>query len=143
MTEERFAALAAAYGADIGRWPEGEREAARGLAVRPDLRALLESEADLDHQLWQATIAAPSHRLSEAVIAMAPAPRRAGGGLARWLTAVGVASGMAAACAAGVAMGATFAPHALINAMVPGHAQPQPQSQPEETALDGGFGGDV
>jgi hypothetical protein len=142
MTEDRFAALAAAYGADIGRWPEGEREAARRLAALPELRATLQTEADLDHLLWQATTAAPSHALSEAVIAMAPPARRTGGELMRWLMGVGVAGGMIAACAAGVAMGATFAPHALINAMTP-HAQPQQPSAPEETALDGGLGGDV
>lgn len=143
MTEERFAALAAAYGADISRWPEGEREAARRLAARADLRATLEAEADLDHLLWQATTTAPSHALSEAVIALAPPERRRGSGLIRWLAAAGVAGGMAVACAAGVAMGATFAPHALINAMTP-HAAPQPQpAAGEETALDGGLGGDV
>lgn len=142
MTEERFAALAAAHGADIGRWPEGEREAARRLAARSDLRAVLAAEAELDHLLGQATTVAPSHALSDAVIAMAPPERRRRGGLVRWLAAAGVAGGMITACAAGVAMGATFAPHALINAITP-HAASQPQPPSEETALDSGLGGDV
>lgn len=142
MTEERFAALAAAYGADVGRWPEGEREAARTLAAGAEARRVLAAEADLDHLLWQATTTAPSHALSETVIALAPAARSAGGVL-RWLAALGVAGGMAIACAAGVAMGATFAPHALINVMTP-HAPLQPAAPTaEETALDGGLGGDV
>ncbi|MGA0600078.1 hypothetical protein ACO2Q3_05165 [Caulobacter sp. KR2-114] len=142
MTDERFAALAAAYGADIGRWPEGEREAARRLAAQAPARDVLAAESDLDHLLWQATTAAPSHALSEAVIAMAPPARRTGGEILRWLAAVGVAGSMVAACAAGVVMGATFAPHALINVMTP-HASPQAQPPSEETALDGGLGGDV
>ncbi|HEX7758197.1 MAG TPA: hypothetical protein VF459_01755, partial [Caulobacteraceae bacterium] len=69
MTQERFAELARAYGADIGRWPEGEREAARRLATpeadNPAARAMLEDEAALDHLLWQATTPSPSLVLSD------------------------------------------------------------------------------
>ncbi len=142
MTQERFAELAMAYGADIGRWPEGEREAARRLAgaeAAPGTASVaLEAESVLDHLLWRATAASPSLALSDRVIALAPPARAAPGWLARWLTGVGVATGLAGACAAGVAMGVVFAPHALINVVTPIHAPPQG----EEAAAGDAFGVD-
>ena len=44
MTPERFEHLADAYGGDLRRWPEAEREAARRLLDnRPDLAARLQA----------------------------------------------------------------------------------------------------
>jgi hypothetical protein len=140
MTEERFAALAAAYGADIGRWPEGEREAARRLAGDDRAMAALDAEAALDHLMWQASTPAPSLALTDAVVALAPRPRPARGPLARWLTGVGVTAALAAAGAAGVAIGAVLTPHALINAVLPAHATPNGE---EAIAVDAGWSGDI
>ena len=145
MTRERFAELALAYGADIGRWPEGEREAARRLAADPAARAVLEDEAALDHLLWRAVTPSPSLALNDRVIALAPRQRAPRGRLAAWLTGAGVAAGLAAACAAGVAMGAAFAPHALINAVTPAHAAPQGEEAAagETLGVDSGNAGDI
>lgn len=48
MSGERFAELADAYGGDIGRWPQPEREAAREYAKNSDPGGALERAADLD-----------------------------------------------------------------------------------------------
>lgn len=48
MSAERFAELAAAYGGDIGRWPQIERAAARQYARNVDADSTLERAADLD-----------------------------------------------------------------------------------------------
>lgn len=58
MTEDRFEALVAAYGADPMRWPDAERPAAQRLAATDSPRvsaALAEAEA-LDGMLAQATV---------------------------------------------------------------------------------------
>lgn len=140
MTEERFAALAAAYGADIGRWPEEEREAARRLAGDGAAMAALEAEAALDHLMWQAATPAPGPALSDAVIAMAPRARPARGPVLRWLTGIGVGAALAAAGATGAAVGAVLTPHALINAILPAHAAPAAE---ETMAFDSGWTGDA
>jgi hypothetical protein len=55
---DRLRALVAAYGSDLGRFPEGEREAARALVRESaEARALVEAEAGLDERL--ARVAAP------------------------------------------------------------------------------------
>lgn len=140
MTDERFAALAAAYGADIGRWPEEDREAARRLAGDKGAMATLDAEAALDHLMWQAATPAPSAALSDAVIARAPRARPRRGPLARWLTGIGVGAGLVAAGAAGVAIGAVMTPHALINAVLPAHAAPAAE---ETIAVDSAWSGDA
>lgn len=49
LTEERFRKLAEAYGSQLERWPAAERKAARELVLkRPELRACLAAEAELD-----------------------------------------------------------------------------------------------
>lgn len=48
MSAERFAELAEAYGGDIGRWPQGERAAARDCARSAEAAGMLERAADLD-----------------------------------------------------------------------------------------------
>lgn len=52
MRKERFRQLLAAYGADPGRWPAGERDAALALlAAEPELRALVGRERWLNDLL--------------------------------------------------------------------------------------------
>lgn len=48
MNAERFEALTAAYGGDIGRWPQAERAAAREFAKNPVAVEALARAADLD-----------------------------------------------------------------------------------------------
>ncbi|TXI06389.1 MAG: hypothetical protein E6Q76_09800 [Rhizobium sp.] len=48
MNGERFEALVAAYGGDIGRWPQTERAAAREFAQSPTAAKALAGAADLD-----------------------------------------------------------------------------------------------
>jgi len=74
MDETRFKALAEAYGGDLARWPEAERDAAEGfLADHPGQAAPILSEASVLDQL----LASPgdlqvSPALEEAVLASAP-----------------------------------------------------------------------
>jgi hypothetical protein len=48
MKAERFEALTAAYGGDIGRWPQAERAVAREFARNPVAVEALARAADLD-----------------------------------------------------------------------------------------------
>lgn len=104
MTYERFETLADAYGGDLRRWPEAEREAARALLDSDPRATVLLREADgLDALLDAAPRPAPSHVLREAVIAGAAGvglrARRRGPGPLAWLSGAGWA---AAACAGAV-----------------------------------------
>ncbi len=106
MTYERFETLADAYGGDLRRWPEAEREAARVLLDSDPRAAVLLCEADgLDALLDAAPRPAASPALREVVIAGAAgaglhAQRRGPGPLA-WLSG----AGWAAAACAGVVFG--------------------------------------
>jgi len=122
LSEVRFQALAEAYGGDITRWPAEEREAATlTLALFPDLAdGLLADESRLDAALdsWRPSVV--SHRLQQAILEAAPAPRRTYG-FVGWLRGAGLGAGLAAACAAGVVMGAQMSsldqPPAEVNAL--------------------------
>jgi len=118
MTEERFAALAEAYGGEIGRWPEAERFAASTFAAAHPLDAqrLLTPERQLDRVLEAAPLAAPSAALRQAVIAAGPLARAAGQAW-RWITGVGLGLGLSAACAAGVVVGLTETPPSVVRAI--------------------------
>ncbi|WEK58317.1 MAG: hypothetical protein P0Y52_01905 [Candidatus Brevundimonas phytovorans] len=113
MTYERFEHLADAYGGDLRRWPEGEREAARALLARDPRAAGLLAEADgLDALLDAAPRPAASHALREAVIASAAgaglkARRRGAIGPLAWLSG----AGWAAAACAGVVFGVNLTSH--------------------------------
>ncbi len=48
MNAERFGELTAAYGGDIGRWPQAERVDARNFSEDPAAAAMLARAADLD-----------------------------------------------------------------------------------------------
>jgi hypothetical protein len=104
MTPERFESLAEAYGGDIARWPDAERDAAAELmAARPAwMQDVLARASDLDAAL--AAYAAPraSPGLSERIAAGAPRPRARWVG---WLLPAGMGAGLAAACAAGMLAG--------------------------------------
>ena len=74
MTYERFETLADAYGGDLRRWPEAEREAARLLKETDPRAAALLADADrLDALLDAAPRAVASHALREQVLASAAA----------------------------------------------------------------------
>ncbi|MFT4933947.1 MAG: hypothetical protein ACI9LT_000620 [Pseudoalteromonas distincta] len=106
MDLDRFATLAAAYGGDVSRWPEVEREAAALLmATEPGTTASrLAVESDLDWALdsWRAPGA--SQALQSAILASAPAPRR-GAAWRGWMWRTGLGAGLMAAGMAGVMAG--------------------------------------
>jgi len=132
MTQDRFTALAEAYGGEFARWPRRERAAAFAyVADHPEAPQMLRRQRDLDEALdaWRA--AAPNAALQQAIIARVPAARAAGR-LWRWMTGAGIGLGLAAACASGVAAGMTLAP-ASVTRMIGG--APTAQSPDELTAL--------
>jgi len=71
MTHDRFLALLDIYGADLGRWPEAERAAARALAAQgsPELRQQMAEAALLDGLLDGHTVARPREALIQQTIA--------------------------------------------------------------------------
>lgn len=107
----RLQQLAAAYGADLRRWPEAEREAARAfLAADPGRERLLFEARQLDAALDASPAPQVQAVLRERVIAAAaeaglrPRPAPAGRrGLSRWAWLSG--AGWAAAGAAGIMIG--------------------------------------
>jgi hypothetical protein len=113
MNRERFGDLAQAYGGQIARWPEGERDAAALFAASEPAaaQAVLATASDLDAVLeaWAAPVADAG--LREAIVASAPQPRRRPP-LAAWAWRAGLGAGLAAACAAGVLVGVQLSPDA-------------------------------
>jgi len=105
MTPERFETLAEAYGGDVARWPDADREAAAALMAEEPAWAgdILARAGELDAAL--ATFAAPrgASDLTGRILASAPQPRARWIG---WLAPAGMGAGLAAACAAGVLVGA-------------------------------------
>src|SRR5678816_4403938 len=86
MTPERFHALLEACGADLRRWPEAERDAARDLlATGPrSLRAACAEAALLDRDLDAHQVAAPEPALIERIARAAPSAVAAAGSRSRW-----------------------------------------------------------
>ncbi len=124
MTQERFERLAEAYGGDIRRWPDVEREAALAYAATsPAAGATLAREGPLDIVLDGVRVAEPSEALRRAVIAAAPAARQAGR-IGRWLATAGLGFGLAMAGACGVAVGLTLAPAGVTHMIGGPPAQP-------------------
>lgn len=112
MTYERFEHLADAYGGDLRRWPEAEREAARALRdADPRAAVLLREAYGLDALLDAAPRPVASHALREAIIASAAGAglkaRRRGPGPLAWLSG----AGWAAAACAGVVFGINLTSH--------------------------------
>ena len=120
MSEERFLTLAAAYGADMTRWPVGERAAAGAfVAANPQIvEACLAAERLLDAALGRYGARDAAASLRTRIIAAAPRERTAGA-IWRWLTGAGLGLGLAASCAAGVAAGYTLGHPAVARMMRP------------------------
>ena len=121
MTAERFLALAAAYGADRRRWPEGDRAAAEAFAsAHPDLAQPVMAEADvLDALLHRSPTPQVSTALRDRVLAAATS---AGGRAHRagrlWIDRLSLAfgAGWAAAACAGVVAGVLLTGHVTADA---------------------------
>lgn len=109
MTPERFEALAEAWGGDVARWPDAEREAAAAwMAAEPGrASAILGRAGDLDAVLAAYDPPRVTLGLAERIAAGAPKSRTRRVG---WLLPAGMGAGLAAACAAGVMLGAQLAP---------------------------------
>ena len=78
MTQERFEALAEAYGGDLAQWPEAERSMALAYASAHDDKAapVLKTAQALDALLNTAAEPAPSAVLFDQVVARGVAERR-------------------------------------------------------------------
>ena len=86
MTPERFRALLDSCGADLRRWPEAERDAARAL-LASDLAGLRVAHAEaarLDRDLDAHEIAAPGAALIERIAAAAGVGASAGRARSWW-----------------------------------------------------------
>jgi hypothetical protein len=103
MDESRFRALVEAYGADPGRWPEAEREAALDFvnAEGEGAQRLLDEAAELDHLLTAAVSVSADSALETAILANVPGRKRTPQlePSPRW---AGIAAGVALMLGAGV-----------------------------------------
>ncbi|MEM9178536.1 MAG: hypothetical protein AAGA89_02440 [Pseudomonadota bacterium] len=90
ISTERVLELIAAYGAEPGAWPEDERAAATKLVTAaPDLfAAALEDARVLDLMLQDEQVPEPGPRVSDAILAAAPAPKAAARGVLGGLSAL-------------------------------------------------------
>lgn len=121
MTADRFIALVSAYGADIRRWPEGERAAAQAFAAaQPETARVALAEADAIDALLHA---APRPQVSAALRDRVLASAADAGLKARkhgrlWLDrlALTLGAGWAAAACAGVAAGVIMTAHLTADA---------------------------
>jgi len=121
MTAERFLALVAAYGADVRRWPEAERDEARAFAgASPEAAGAALAEADaVDALLFASRAPTPSAVLRDRVVASAAeAGLKARSARRRWIDRLGLAfgAGWAAAACAGVAAGVLLTGHLTADA---------------------------
>lgn len=134
MDKARFEALAEAYGGDVTRWPEAERDAAlRLLDEQPAMaRTVLAAAMRLDTVLDAHRAPLAGAALRQRILAAAPGVRRPAP-WRRWLAGAGVGLTLATACAAGIAVGVAA-------------AQPSAEDRRADAALsDAGFdaGGDL
>ena len=127
MNRDRFEDLAEAHGGDVARWPQEAWEAAAALmAADPDFTSrVLARAAELDAALDAWAPVGVTHALREAVIAGAPAPRRAP--VRAWFWRAGLGAGLAAACAAGLAVGVLISDVVVV--------------QPDDAAVSTAFNG--
>jgi len=112
MSEDRFAAILDAYGAEPRRWPAAERSAAeRLLATSAEAQRLHAQAARLDRVLSAAVPPLPSPDLRAAILEVAPGRRRAParqGSL--WSRLIGVITGeLGGPRLAGAVLGAALA----------------------------------
>lgn len=103
MDAHRFGDLAEAYGGDMSRWPEADREAAAAWrAAHPrDAATILDGARALDDLLGAWRIPEPAETLRSQVLVPAPAIVRRARRRAFVLT-LGGGAGLAAACLAGI-----------------------------------------
>lgn len=112
MTPKRFETLAEAYGGDVSRWPDVEREAAAALMAADPAWAevILARACDLDAALATYAPSRVTAGLADRIAAaapLAPAPRARPRWMG-WLLPAGMGAGLVAACAAGVVVGAVL-----------------------------------
>lgn len=111
MTPERFAALAAAYGGTIDRWPEAERAAARAFRdAHPEAEAVLAAEAALDAALARWAVPAPGAALVGRIARDAARRRQSPRRLRLWLAGLGLAGALAGGGAIGAVLVARLVP---------------------------------
>jgi len=129
MTPERFESVAISYGADIGRWPEAERAAARILseANSAATAGVLFQAAALDRLLAAAPAPAPDFALKEQIFRSTIARRASPPAAGRWL-GFGLGAGLAGAAAAGLAAGLIIGPMTLAPALAASGADPIAQA---------------
>ena len=121
MTADRFIALVSAYGADVRRWPEGERAAAQAFAAgQPDVARAALVEADAIDALLHASPApqVPSALRDRILASAADAGLKARKHGRLWLDrlALTLGAGWAAAACAGVAAGIVMTAHMTADA---------------------------
>ena len=105
MTPERFETLAEAWGGDVARWPDADREAAAALMAEKPAWAerVLAGAGELDAALSALAPPRGSAGLADRIAAGAPKARPR---WRSWLVPSAMGAGLAAACAAGVVLGA-------------------------------------
>jgi len=110
LSQDRFMALAEAYGGDIARWPESEREAARALLLQDPqgLGRELAEAATLDRLLDLAPAGMVDSALLGRLVAAAPRPAVSA---RRWIAGLGAALGLGVSAMAGVTVGVVLAGH--------------------------------
>ena len=120
MNEDRFLNLAACYGADMDRWPAGERAVAAAFVnANPQVvEACLAAERLLDDALQRYDASEANAALRARIIAGAPR-ERAVGAARRWIAAASLGLGLAASAAAGVAAGYTLGHPAVTRLLGP------------------------
>ncbi len=106
LSPARFAALAEAYGGDIGRWPEETRAAAFRMAADPAFQAMLVEAGRLDLRLDLSRTEPASAELRARIIRSWPRPlsRRA----KIWWSGIGIATALAGAVAGSMAAAAVL-----------------------------------
>lgn len=120
MNEDRFLNLAAAYGADMNRWPAGERAVAAAFAAaNPQVvEACLAAERLLDAALQRYDAREASAAVRTRIISRAPRERTVGA-VRRWIATAGLGLGLAASAIAGVAAGYTLGHPAVTRVLGP------------------------
>jgi hypothetical protein len=110
MTEERFLALADAYGGDMARWPADEQIDAKAWRLAHGARAIaiLNEAGALDLLLDSGSVASPGPVLRDRIVASARTARKPVRAFI-WASA----TGLMAACAAGVMLGANLSDRLL------------------------------
>jgi hypothetical protein len=112
MDRRRFKALAEAYGGDVTRWPQAERNAALRLLQRAPALAMevLAPALRLDMALDSLPAPRPSEALKARVLAAATAaPVDGPRSWRRLLAGAGVGLGLSVACATGFMVGSAAA----------------------------------